>query len=206
MNINIICVLKSGGIYDKKWVSRLKRNVKDFAPKNYKFICLSDVDVDCERINLKDNLSGWWSKIEIFRPNLFKGRVLYLDLDVLVVGDLKDLIFNSSRIISMKDSRFLGINSSVMCFNADENEIYKRFIYEQAIKKYRSDQNWINNLYPNLPTFDNNLVVSYKDQTFGNLPNNARIIVCHGKPKPNEIKEKWFLNIYEKYKPELVYG
>ncbi len=31
---------------------------------------------------------GWWNKYLLFKPQLLTGYVLYLDLDMIVVGDL----------------------------------------------------------------------------------------------------------------------
>jgi hypothetical protein len=39
-------------------------------------------------------IHGWpgsWSKIELFRPNLLRGRMLYFDLDVMMTGSLDAL-------------------------------------------------------------------------------------------------------------------
>src|SRR5688500_17803184 len=34
----------------------------------------------------------WWAKIRLFRPGLFTGRVLYLDLDSVITGLLDELV------------------------------------------------------------------------------------------------------------------
>ena len=47
----IACVLKSGG---------------DFLPAE-EFICLTDLDLDCQTLALDHDWPGWWSKIELFR-------------------------------------------------------------------------------------------------------------------------------------------
>jgi len=89
--ITYACVLRSGGIYTPEWVRKLSRAVGFHASRPHRFVCLSDVDVPCERIELSSDLPGWYAKLELFRPGLFDGPVVYLDLDTLVIGDLTPL-------------------------------------------------------------------------------------------------------------------
>lgn len=187
--MTIACVLRSGGIYTPDWVAHLKRNVREWVPA-HRFVCLSDIDVPCERVPLRHEWPGWWSKIELFSPGLFTGRVLYLDLDVLVTGELGPLV-DGSGLIAMQDTRFPGINSSVMAWDAGDTEFYDRFTPD-TMRRLRSDQDWLNEVRPAIATFAPGLVVSYKDECRGDLPENARIVVCHGRPKPPDIKEPWF--------------
>lgn len=86
--ITVACVMRSGGCYDASWVEKLQRGVARHLSTNHRFVCLSDVSVPCERIPLETDWPGWWSKIELFRPGLFDGPVLYLDLDTVVVGSV----------------------------------------------------------------------------------------------------------------------
>lgn len=85
----VACVLKSGGDFDAEYVERLRDGVKKYL--GIRFVCLSDVDVPCERIPLTQNLPGWWSKMELFRPDI-EGDIFYLDLDTVIVGDLRPVV------------------------------------------------------------------------------------------------------------------
>ena len=58
----------------------IARNYK----KPHQFHCLSNVKLPIATIQLKHNWIGWWSKVELFRPNLFSGPVFYLDLDIII--------------------------------------------------------------------------------------------------------------------------
>lgn len=89
-NLTVACVLKSGGHYDAEYVERLRDGVRNNLIIPYRFVCLSDVDVPCERIELKYDLPGWWSKMELFRPDIPED-ILYFDLDTVIVGDLTPL-------------------------------------------------------------------------------------------------------------------
>ena len=86
--ITVACVLRSGGRYAADWVERLQRGVARHLAAKHRFVCLSDVAVPCERIPLATDWPGWWAKCELFAPGLFTGRVLYFDLDTLIVGSL----------------------------------------------------------------------------------------------------------------------
>lgn len=86
--IFVVCVLRSGGRYDASWVSKLRDGVARHLTIPYQFGCFSDVPVDCFRIPLQSNWPGWWAKLEMFR---LKGKVLYLDLDSVIVGSLDEI-------------------------------------------------------------------------------------------------------------------
>lgn len=91
----IACVLKSGGIYTPEWVYALKRGIARHA-SDYRFVCLTDAAglPPVWSVSLAYHWPGWWSKLELFRPGVFEDgeRVLYLDLDTLVVGDVGELV------------------------------------------------------------------------------------------------------------------
>ena len=83
---NVACVLRSGGPYDASYVARLRDGVERHLP-SARFVCLSDVEVPCERIPLATSWPRNWAKIELFTPGLWDGPVLFIDLDTDVVGD-----------------------------------------------------------------------------------------------------------------------
>src|SRR6185369_16858814 len=91
--LTVACVLKSGGIYDATWVSRLRDGVARHLPVDHRFVCLSDIEVPCERIPLEHDWPGWWSKIELLKlPS-----VLFFDLDTAIVGSLDDIARHALR-------------------------------------------------------------------------------------------------------------
>lgn len=96
--MRIVCVYKSGGDYDIKYVVALKNALKKYCKEPFDFYCLTD---EAEEVTpfaipvlLEHDLPGWWSKIELFNPKLFsdKETVLYFDLDVLILKDISKLI------------------------------------------------------------------------------------------------------------------
>lgn len=91
--LEIRCVLKSGGVYGPDYVYRLKKAVESNCILPHKFTCLSDIPLDfCDTIPLLHGWPGWWSKIELFRPDLPHNPVLYLDLDTVVLNNIDQLL------------------------------------------------------------------------------------------------------------------
>ncbi|WP_067291406.1 hypothetical protein, partial [Sulfitobacter sp. EhC04] len=122
--LTVACVLRSGGRYDATWVARLQRAVARHLQRPHRFVCLSDVAVDCERIPLETDWPGWWSKIEMFRPGLLTGQTLYLDLDTVITGPLAPLL--SDQFTMTRD--FLNpniMNSGVMAWAGDYSIIWE---------------------------------------------------------------------------------
>lgn len=113
--------------------------------KPHRFVCLSDVDVPgVETIPLRDNLPGWWSKLEIFREFT---EACYVDLDTVVVGDAwryteTDHTFTASAGIYIRGDG--QINSSLMCWSGDYRWLYERFIADKAgiMAEYVTNAKW----------------------------------------------------------------
>lgn len=88
----VLTVLKSGGEFKPEHVQALQRQVLRWSPPGTDFACLSDVDIPgVRRIPLKYYWPGWWSKMELFRPDIL-GHFLYTDLDNVILGPLDDIL------------------------------------------------------------------------------------------------------------------
>ena len=100
--LKILCVLKSGGDYDLRYVQNLKTALDRTIGHrdDWRLICFTDMDVTIpgvDRIPLKSNLEGWWSKVEIFQQT---GACLYLDLDSVLISDFSSIfttVYNLRR-------------------------------------------------------------------------------------------------------------
>ena len=184
----IACVLKSGGIYGPEHVASLKSNVANHIG-GHRFVCLSDIDVPCERIPLKHNWPGWWSKLELFRSELFDGPVLYLDLDTVVTGDLTPLVAENGFIITT-DWWGGGFQSSVMSWNGNQ-PFYMMFAPEIHMQIGGGDQEFLHRTMPKAARYEEGLVVSYKAHCESGLPQNARVVCFHGTPKQWDVTDDW---------------
>ena len=181
--ITVACVLKAGGVYTDGHVARLHGQVVDYLKIPFWFVCLSDVKVPCDRIRLMHGWPGYWSKLELFTPKLFSGRVLYLDLDVTIRDDLAPFIDYPYPFAIIKDWTRRGYNSSVIVWDAGyADRLYAQFS-PTRMEEFAGDQDWINETMPGAATFPLGWACSFKAS--GNrIPAYAKVIVYHGRPKP----------------------
>ena len=176
--MNIACVL-SGGIYNRSHVERLEGMVAEHLSQPYRFTCLGG-----------SPFPGWWAKISLFEPGRFEGRVLYLDLDVTITGDLDDLANYPAPFAIIKDWNGPGFNSSVMAWDAGTaDHLYTQFD-ETVMDRLRGDQDWINERFCGAATFPKKWCLSYKKnkQSLGHMSDQCKILIFHGKPKPWDVE------------------
>jgi hypothetical protein len=205
----IACVLRSGGRYTAEWVHRLKRGIERHASEPHRFVCLSDIEVPgVEVIPLREGWPGWWSKIELFRPELLTGPRLYLDLDVVVVGDVAPLLSACSSFTMVHErGKSDYFNSSAMAWNGDMGWVFEAFRADAArhTERFRrhpriGDQAFISDLlvgegraprtFRQLLGYD--AIVSYKrDRCANGPPPRACVVNFHGRPKPRDLHAGW---------------
>ena len=154
--INVVCLLRQGGKvgYDASWVEKLQRGVQRNLTLPHRFVCLSDCDVPCERIELLPGDHGFWSKLQLFRPGILSGPTLFLDLDTVVCGDLDEVI---SRLQNQK---------FVMWIEADKNIHSSAFMYWEGDHSYLWDlyqsqclSHW-QSLYGSPPLYGDQAIIS----------------------------------------------
>ena len=179
MSLTVACVLSPGPTYNRSHVDRLEGMVYQNLRQPYKFVCVDD-----------SPFPGWWGKISLLEPGRFSGRVLYLDLDVTVIGSLDDLADYPYPFCAIRDYQHpLQINSSVMAWDAGLADcVYNDFTLE-VMERLHGDQNWIHEKM-NTTTFPKQWCPSYKAHVLptGKVPKDARVIVYHGSPRPWEVE------------------
>lgn len=215
--ITVACVLTSGGDYDTAYVRRLQAGVAASLSIPYRFVCLSDVDVPCECIPLVHGWPGWWAKMELFEllgPLLY----FDLDTIITgKINQLAEWIVQSEKSLLMLRGFYRQDRcSGILGWSGDVSRIFHRF-YKEHIngsgfkqkpnktyafagqQHFRGDQEWLTHYLKNV---DNQLSVtmaqdvmpgiySYKvdvRQT-DKVPNDAKIICFHGRPRPTELPE-----------------
>lgn len=209
--LNVACVLKSGGDFDRRWVDALELSIWDKITEPHRFVCLTDsqdilltdrISVRCEP--LLKGWPGWWSKIELFRPGLFpEGEpVLFFDLDTVILRDITHLAGAiDTDLVLLRDFYRLQTawGSGVMGWTAGQFEnIWRQFEAAPGLymNKFRSDQHFINWLVSSdlvrfwQDEFPGHLV-SYKVHCTEKIPAAAHLVCFHGKPRPHEIQVKW---------------
>jgi hypothetical protein len=206
VKLKVMCVLRSGREYRPAHVVRLRDQVLAHMV-DADFRCLSDIEVsgvDC--LPLKYSWPGWWAKMELFRPSI-KGPVLFFDLDTSIVGDLSE-IAAVDRLAIMRDVyRPSGLQSSMMYLpEAARERIWLEWIerpeHWMRVHAKGGDQAFLERFWVDRATrWQDELpgqVVSYKahvresvrkDREIGDgsIPEDARVVIFHGKPRPWDI-------------------
>jgi len=214
----IACVLKSGGTYTSEWPQRLHRSIQKHLNTPFNFVCLSDIQVpSITTIPLTQGWRGWWSKIELFRPNLFHGPVLYLDLDVLVIGDITPLLSCCTSFTMVREKKHNDyFSSSCMAWTGDYSFIYDEFkrdpeAYMLQYKRFPriGDQAFISHMLVTsqktprtfLQALGYDAIASYKRHNCQNAPpSKACAVDFHGKPKPHQLKSGWVCELWTETK------
>jgi hypothetical protein len=206
--LTFLCVLRSGGDYIPDYVARLRNGVARNMRSEHRFVCLSDVEVDCERIPLAHGWPGWWSKIEVFRPGVVTGPTLYLDLDTVIVDSLDEVASLAPVDFAMLDVLRKGLpegNSGVMWLGKPQTHVYERFVerpeywidfhLRNASGRYMGDQAFISDSFPVIPRLHEllpDMFVSYKYDGCRERPKpGASVVAFGGHPRPHEVKRGW---------------
>jgi hypothetical protein len=202
--LTIISVLRSGGIYKAEWVRKLRDACARHMSLPHRFVCLSDVEVLCERIPMIHGWPGWWAKIELFKPGVIRGPTLYLDLDTVLVGSIDALAYLPHDFAVMRNFHRPEMpGSAVMWFReAAPTEVYERFraqpealIREYAAKAagaYVGDQAFLwDVLNREIPLFDSPLIRSYKKHCQNGVPKGAALVAFGGPRKPSTVDDPW---------------
>lgn len=202
----VLCVLRSGGDFGPEYVHRLRDAVfANLRGVKHEFVCLSDIDVPCERIPLRHIWPGWWSKLELFRPCNCDGRkIIYFDLDTVIVGDLKPLVNHDFKFMMLQGFKHKQRRASgVMAWQGDFSRIYKvaskefsNGFFSQHLNDW--DQVYIERKLKEEYGLEPEIVQhaigvsSYKRHFLerGKLIPDTRIVCFHGKPRPHELGEE----------------
>lgn len=198
MSLTVACVLWMGKFEDRKytpaWVYRLRDMVKEHLSLPHRFVCLSNTDIPgIEVIPLKKDWPGWWAKVELFDPAHDLGeRVLYLDLDVYVTGDLAPIATYPAPMALMPPNyEILGIKpkdkpgvyrryqASCMVWTPPAGRDLHRLVTPSAMKKYRTDQDLIGDILPGLAKMPVEWFAKLKQCENGKVPDGVKIVLAH---------------------------
>lgn len=201
--LSVACVLRSGGDYTPEHVLHLRDGVAKHLTIPHRFTCLTDTPIPgVHCILLAHDWPGWWSKLELWRPGVFPGPVLYFDLDTIITGSLDELAGAAHTFTVLRNFWVYPghprIGSGMMAWGCDLSAIYHKFMdapdaYMAAsqTKENWGDQGFIAWAAPfradrwqvRFPE----QVVSYKKHVLPNgdrVPEGARVVCYHGRPRP----------------------
>jgi hypothetical protein len=188
-------------------VHRLRDGVAQHFKAPHRFVCLSNkkaisgVDV----IQLERGWPGWWSKLELFRHRL--GRVVYLDLDTMLIRDVTDIFSREYVFAACADWKIVDQQGPVLnsCFMAmdgtDRSYIYEAFDPGKA-KAYETWQRWgdqgfiqdhLREPFVKIQDEFPGRFVHFKthirqpDKSVGRAPADASVVCFSGQPRPHKI-------------------
>lgn len=194
----VACVFVRGHVpFSSEYVKRLASMVHRWMDRPYRFVCLTDKtgvapfgpSVEAIRVPWSGDMFGWWAKLKLFAPKTgLTGRVLYLDLDTLVVNSLAPILdYPAPFALLPHAGRFDGkdgrrvvkrFNSSVMVFNAGEHaDLFHRFTPDTT-RDLWGDQDWIGDQCPDAATMPAPWFPRISEIHDGRIPSEARVVLC----------------------------
>lgn len=208
--LNIVCV-KHGTMYGPEYVNRLFDMVRRNLPGgNYRFTCFTDdatgIDAETQIRPLPEGLTGWWNKLYLFKAGLFPDgeRVMFLDLDTLIVGQMDAIVGYSGPFATLRDFwRPEGLGPAVMLWKAGEHTaIWDNFEAAGRPLQGNGDQTWLEwyfccqrpdilqDLYPGA-------FVSFKTHCLPYPPAGTKVVCFHGTPRPHEVTAGWVPDVWK---------
>ena len=153
----VLC-LKHGTKYSFDYVNKLYNMVSRNCTIPYEFVCLTDdpkgIDPNVKIISLPKDLEGWWCKPYMYSKDLpLSGTVLYLDLDVVIAGNIDKLLtYQPNDWCTVRDftrvmrPKWQKYNSSVVRFKVGQlDHVWEDFKKDQKKiqKRLFGDQDWL---------------------------------------------------------------
>ena len=226
--IQVLCV-RYGTKYGREYVERLRNMVSRHLTVPYEFCCLTDDQQPIEGVKIlyvanKGYVKQWWHKVHMFDPNLgLSGRILYLDLDVVIHDNINKLVENQGdTFFGIRDfnrkfvPKWDKLNSSALSWIAGtQSDIFTIFTKQSTTAlKLHGDQDWIYHIARNrIKYWPDPWIQSYKWEirsrneidfspgirTFKEvrdpiIPKDCCIAVFHGDPNPDKVKDKFVVD------------
>jgi hypothetical protein len=193
-----------------KYVNNLYVGIRNNLTLPFRFFCFHQHNLKMDKVNkeiekIPFDSPSWFRRIpkmKAFDYDLeLEGRVIIFDLDLVITGNINDICSYTGPFMTRESFLRKGESGGdIVSFEAKkypfweyvqqdhqlirESKGNERVIY----RKYFKDSNeidYIQELYPNQ-------VFSYKRHVGvrGQLPDNCRILSCHGKPRLHRIENK----------------
>lgn len=206
----IVACVKWGTLYSADYVNRMHAMLDRHLGMPFELQCFTDDKSGIDRAitirRLPEGLTGWWNKLYLFKGGVFPSgrRVLYLDLDTVIIGSLFHIATSHAEFAILRDFyRPRGLGSGAMLWQAGRvNNIWDGYVADdfpdlpggdQAYIEVAAHRRWghripdnviLQNLYPGA-------FVSYKADCAGGPPPGARVVCFHGQPKPHNCGADW---------------
>ncbi len=197
----VVCV-KWGTKYGADYVNRLGAMVRRNTKRRVRIVCFTEDARGLDGVEAQPlpapGLSGWWNKVALFKESLpgVQGRVLYLDLDVVVTGALDPLLERDGDLVIMDNDYVPGFNSSVMLFEVGARpEIWNK-LTPADVARLDGDQDWIGLTAPDAELWPDGWCVPFRLRAAQRVPDATKVVVFPGYPNPDEYPAEWVRQLW----------
>jgi hypothetical protein len=185
----------------KEYVGKLQRGVARNLTVPHEFVEVTERDLPPGR-------KGWFNKLHLLE--MFDGDVMFLDLDVILTGNIDHLVdvlaTDRTKIWARDDwsypvskpryGREATINSSVMLWHGRKD---MSGVTERLLRETHGDQGIITQLFwtaKGIGLLPGESIKSYKFDCRNRNATPGPITVFHGEPKPHSVKDKWAVDAW----------
>jgi len=213
--MTVACVFVKGNYpYTLDYVVRLERMARKYLARPFRFVCLTDqpksvqaAGIEAIHVPTFQVKQAFWHKVHLFNPEIgLSGRVLYLDLDTLVVAPLDPIVDAPQAFIcaadvfgdgdgdpvrGMKDGRVVcqKHQGSVIVFDVGAvSDLYYEWTPALADHYYGCDD-WMSDRYPGGPVLPLTWFPRIS-QVQPPWPDEAKVVFVK-KPKNHLAAEQW---------------
>ena len=197
--ITVACVFW-GDKFSDDYVYNLKSMVERNTTVPHQFVCFSDRELEgIKTVKLISGYQGWWNKMQMFNTDFRLGnRVVYLDLDTLIVGNIDWLLEYDGMFMGIEDLGAVNehqpelkgrLQSGVMAWDYRLNShLWNRFTSSGESQRYRGDGEYLNHIVPKyqrdfIQKRYKGKLKSYKYQVYSEgITDDLSIICFHGRP------------------------
>lgn len=198
-----------GDFPDPGWSERYVHRLRDGVARNltaeHRFVLLSDRRIEgIETIELcPPSWVGNLPKTAIYNPeNGLRGRVILFDLDNVIVGSLDDMAaYDGPLCVRGRLQRGPNRQPDGDMISFEAGSWMARHLWERAsspdiLRHSRNgrEREFILWAAPDCDQWQDVVpgqVVSYRHHCKGRLPPKARVVSCHGRPRPHEIRDRF---------------
>jgi hypothetical protein len=211
MKLTVACVWVRGHVpFTGEYVVRLHSMAARLLP-THRFVCLTDAPaalpayIETLPARVPSHLFGWWAKVQLFNPALQLGdRVMYFDLDTLLLRSLEDIIHYPAPFALAPDGAphfkpkgprvcVKRFNSSVMVWDGGVHPELFTDWNEHVTQRLWGDQDWIGERCPRAAAMTLDWFPRLSEVRDWPVPDTARVVLCK-KPKNLDAVSRydWF--------------
>lgn len=218
--ITVACVCW-GNKFQDDYVQKLQSMVQRNTTIDHEFVCLSDRNIPGVKTKrLLPGYHGWWNKLQLFHAGSdFQDRVVYLDLDTVIVNNIDWLLQYNGMFMGIEDLGSINahqqhlkgvMQSGVMAWDyRAHHKIWEAFKADPfAAQTFRGDGEFLHFVVPTyardlLQKLYPNKLKSYKYQVYKEGVSDDLSIVCfHGRPSVKEAMTQTVATSFATYHPK----